>query len=118
MPAETDSQQPSAATDLGGREKTCVSREEGLLAPILESADDAIMGQTLEGTILVWNAAAEKLYGYSAAEAVGQRVSSIVVPPERQEEIAQILERIRRGERVDHHETVAEEGRHATRCLA
>ena len=106
MPAETDSQQPSAATDLGGREKTCVSREEGLLAPILESSDDAIMGQTLEGTILVWNAAAEKLYGYSAAEAVGQRVSSIVVPPERQEEIAQILERIRRGERVDHHETV------------
>jgi len=66
MPAETDSQQPSAATDLGGREKTCVSREEGLLAPILESSDDAIMGQTLEGTILVWNAAAEKLYGYSA----------------------------------------------------
>ena len=83
----------------------CVSRE-ALLAPILESSDDAIMGQTLEGTILVWNAAAEKLYGYSAAEAVGRPVSSIVVPPERQEEMAQILERIRHGERVDHLETV------------
>ena len=103
MPAGTDSQQSSSVTDLVEGEKGCVSKER-LLASILESSDDAIIGKTPEGTILVWNAAAEKLYGYSAAEAVGQHIS-FIVPPERQAEIAQILERIRRGEPVDHHET-------------
>ena len=81
--------------------------EEALLwlASIVESSDDAIIGMTLEGTILNWNSGAERIYGYTAAEVEGRPVS-ILVPPDRSDEMPQILERIRRGERVDHYETV------------
>jgi PAS domain S-box-containing protein len=75
------------------------------LASIVESSDDAIIGMTLEGTILNWNSGAERIYGYTAAEVEGRPVS-ILVPPDRSDEMPQILERIRRGERVDHYETV------------
>jgi PAS domain S-box-containing protein len=78
----------------------------------VDSSDDAIIGKTLEGTITSWNKAAERLYGYSAAEAVGWPIG-IIVPPERTRELEDILERIRKGERVEHHETVrvAKDGR-------
>jgi PAS domain S-box-containing protein len=82
------------------------------LAAIVESSDDVIIGKTLEGTITSWNKGAEKIYGYSAEEAVGQPVS-MLVPPERPNEIPRILESIRRGEKVDHFETmrVTKDGR-------
>ena len=76
-----------------------------LLAAVVESSEDAIISKILDGVITSWNQTAERMVGYTAAEAEGQPVS-LIVPPERQDEIADILERVRRGERVDHFETV------------
>ena len=76
------------------------------MALIVESSDDAIIAKTLEGTILTWNAAAERLYGYSAGEVVGSSVS-ILVPPESIDELPHLLARIRQGEQVAHYENYA-----------
>ena len=78
---------------------------QAFLAAIVESSDDAIYGKTLEGNILSWNHGAERMYGYSAAEIVGRPVS-VLVPPTSTDEVPQILGRLKRGERVDHFETV------------
>jgi len=75
------------------------------LAAIVESSEDAIIGKTLEGTITNWNRGAQKIYGYSAKEVVGKPIN-ILVPPDRPNEIPKILERLRRGEAIDHYETV------------
>jgi PAS domain S-box-containing protein len=75
------------------------------LAAIVEYSDDAIIGKDLQGTIISWNAAAERLYGYTAQEAVGQPIS-LIVPPERQAELKAMMERLVRGERVEHLETL------------
>jgi PAS domain S-box-containing protein len=74
------------------------------LAAIVESSDDAIVGKTLDGVITSWNRGAENLYGYSAEEVKGKPIS-ILIPPNRPDELAKILERIKRGERVQHYET-------------
>ncbi|HEV2426216.1 MAG TPA: PAS domain S-box protein [Terriglobia bacterium] len=74
------------------------------LAAIVESSDDAILSKTLDGVVESWNAGAERLYGYSAGEMIGRAVT-VLLPPERCGELAGILERIRRGEHVEHHET-------------
>jgi PAS domain S-box-containing protein len=74
------------------------------LAAIVESSDDAIISKTLEGIVLTWNAGAERLYGYSTAEAKGQPMS-FLLPPDRPDEETEILGRIRSGERVEHYET-------------
>ncbi len=74
------------------------------LAAIVESSDDAIISKGLDGRIRTWNAAAERLFGYSAAEAVGQSIT-LIVPPERLEEERHILGALARGERIDHIET-------------
>jgi len=74
-------------------------------AAIIESSDDAIISKTLEGVILSWNRGAERIFGYSAREAVG-RPMLMLFPPERVKEEADILARIQRGESVDHYETV------------
>lgn len=75
------------------------------LAAIVASADDAIVTKTLDGIVTSWNPAAERLFGWTAAEMVGQSIERIV-PPERRDELAEILARLRRGERMHHHETV------------
>ncbi len=75
------------------------------LAAIVESSDDAIVSKTLEGVIRSWNRAAERLFGYSAEEAVGQPIT-LIIPPERVQEEQEILRKLRRGERIDHFETV------------
>ncbi|MBV8140370.1 MAG: PAS domain S-box protein, partial [Deltaproteobacteria bacterium] len=75
------------------------------LAAIVESSEDAIIGKSLEGIVTSWNQGASRLFGYTAEEMVGQSVSRIV-PPERSEEEAEILLRLRRGERVERYETV------------
>jgi len=76
----------------------------GLLAAIVESSDDAIISKTLEGVVTSWNRGAQRIFGYSAEEVVGQHIS-LLMPPERVEDMRRILERVRRGERVDHYET-------------
>ncbi|MEG5047849.1 PAS domain S-box protein [Microcoleus sp. B4-C1] len=75
------------------------------LASIVESSDDGIVGKTLAGTIQSWNAGAEKIYGYSAAEIKGQSIEILAIP-ERPKEMPQILENIRAGASIDHYETV------------
>jgi PAS domain S-box-containing protein len=77
----------------------------GRLAAIVECSDDAIISKSLDGTIQSWNSGAERIYGYAAAEVIGTRML-ILVPQERGEEEALILQRLQRGERVDHFETV------------
>jgi len=74
------------------------------LAAIVESSDDVIIGKTLDGTITSWNLGAQKIYGYSAEEVVGKPVN-ILVPPDRPNEIPQILWRLRNGEAINHYET-------------
>jgi protein-histidine pros-kinase len=75
-----------------------------LLAALVASSDDAILAKSLDGVILAWNAAAERLYGYSAAEAIGQHIG-IIVPPERADELAAVVSQVARGEQVAHLET-------------
>jgi two-component system, cell cycle sensor histidine kinase and response regulator CckA len=75
------------------------------LAAIVESSNDAIIGKTLDGLITSWNPAAEKMFGYRASEAIGQPIT-IIIPPECLDEAVQVLSRIRRGETVEHFETV------------
>src|SRR5262249_36484104 len=74
------------------------------LAAIVDSSDDAIVTMTLDGTIQSWNAAAVRLFGYSATEAVGQH-TSLTIPQDRIAEEASILSRLARGERIEHLET-------------
>ena len=78
---------------------------DAYLAAIVESSDDAILSKDLSGIIQSSNAAAERIFGYTAAELVGQSVR-ILIPPDRQDEEDEILRRIRKGERIDHFETV------------
>jgi PAS domain S-box-containing protein len=75
------------------------------LAAIVESSEDAIIGKSLDGTITTWNKGAEHLFGYSAAETLGQSIS-LLAPPDRGNELPSILERVRHGERIEHYETV------------
>jgi PAS domain S-box-containing protein len=75
------------------------------LAAIVESSDDAIISVDLNGIIATWNQGAETLYGFEPEEIIGKPVS-LLIPPERQDEETSILARIKRGERVEHHETV------------
>jgi PAS domain S-box-containing protein len=89
--------------EIAERRRTEEVREQ--LAAIVDSSDDAIISKTLNGTINAWNGGAEKLFGYSAAEAVGKPML-MLIPPERRDEESEILGRVRRGESVDHYETV------------
>jgi PAS domain S-box-containing protein len=75
------------------------------VASIVESSDDAIVSKNLDGIITSWNRGAERIFGYTAEEAVGQPIM-IVIPDDRQNEEHEILARIRRGERIDHFETL------------
>ena len=80
--------------------------EQGLpLASIVESSDDAIVSKSLDGIVTSWNRGAERIFGYSAAEMIGQPIT-LLIPQDRQSEEREILTRIRRGERIDHYETV------------
>jgi PAS domain S-box-containing protein len=75
------------------------------LAAIVESSDDAIVGKTVEGIITSWNHAAERLFGYTAAEAVGQHIT-LIIPSDRLDEENTVLASIRAGRRIEHFETV------------
>ena len=77
---------------------------ERLFSAVVESSNDAIITQALDGTITGWNPAAEKLFGYTAVEAIGEHVD-LIAPPERIAELRDILARVGRGETIAHHET-------------
>jgi PAS domain S-box-containing protein len=86
-------------------ERKQLERAQGLLAAIVDSSEDAVVSKNLDGVITSWNKSAERLFGYAAGEAIGKHIT-LIVPPERQDEEAMILARIRRGERVEHFETI------------
>jgi PAS domain S-box-containing protein len=87
-------------------------RERALLASIIESSGDAIVSKTSEGIIRSWNRGAERLFGFTQAEAVGQPIT-LIIPSDRHAEETEILARLRRGERIEHYETIriARDGR-------
>src|SRR5690242_21799642 len=73
------------------------------LAAVVECSDDAIISKTLEGIIKTWNTGAQRIFGYTADEVIGKPIT-ILMPPERENEEPAILERIKRGERIDHYQ--------------
>ena len=83
-----------------------------LLAAIVDSSEDAIISKTLFGTITSWNHSAERIYGYKAEEVIGRPIS-LLLPPDRPNEVNQILARLRRGEHIEHFQTrrVTKDGR-------
>jgi PAS domain S-box-containing protein len=91
------------AADLIDRAR--IEEDSRWLAAIIESSNDAILSTNLDGLITSWNKSAERIYGYLAEEAIG-KPNLVLVPPERHGEEQALLARIRRGERVDHYETV------------
>ena len=80
-------------------------RASNLLAAIVDSSDDAIVSKNLNGVITSWNKAAERVFGYSAEEAIGQHIT-LIIPPDRLAEETTILNRLRHGQRIDHFETI------------
>jgi PAS domain S-box-containing protein len=85
-------------------ERDRYTERERLFSAVVESSNDAIITKALDGTITGWNPAAERLFGYTAADAVGKRID-IIVPPDRRVEVAEILGRIAKGEAVEQYET-------------
>ena len=100
----------SVVRDVSERHRAAVDRQR--LAAIVESSGDVIIGKTLDGTVTSWNQAAERLYGYTAEEMIGQSIARIF-PPERIDELRDFMDRLRRGERISHHDAVriAKDGR-------
>ncbi|TVP47813.1 MAG: PAS domain S-box protein, partial [Gemmatimonadales bacterium] len=82
-----------------------VEEAQAQLAAIVESSRDAIISKSLDGTIRTWNAGAERLFGFTAEEAIGQPIG-LIVPPDREHEQGAILARLLEGERIEHFETV------------
>jgi len=95
------------------------SERERLFSAVVESSNDVIIVQKLDGTITAWNPAAEQLFGYTAADAIGRHID-LIVPSEKLEELHDILTRVGRGESVAHHETlrVTKDGRLLTVSLS
>lgn len=93
----------SVVRDVSERHRAAIDRQR--LAAIVESSDDVIIGKTLDGTVTSWNRAAERLYGYTAEEMIGQSIARIF-PPERIDEFRDFMDRLRRGERISHHDAV------------
>jgi PAS domain S-box-containing protein len=94
---------PEASVGFGQQARVEELRQ--YLAAIVESSHDAILSKNLDGIITSWNRGAEQLFGYAAAEVIGKSVL-ILIPEDRQDEEPAILARLRRGERIDHYETV------------
>ena len=102
--------------DIGERKEAEEAR--ALLAGIVDSSNDAIISKTLDGIITSWNTGAERIFGYTAAEAIGQSIA-IIIPPERRDEEIQIIEHLRQGKKIEHFETrrLTKDGRHVSISL-
>lgn len=86
------------------RDRTSQLKTARILSAIVDSSDDAIIRKRLDGTIETWNAGAERLFGYRAADAIGKHIS-LVIPPDRIHEEEQIIETLKAGRRINHFET-------------
>src|SRR3989442_2598059 len=104
MPAMTDRRPPSRTTRNRPPNRP-MPDPDAHLAAIVDSADDGIISKDVNGIIISWNPAAERLLGWTAKEGIGQPIT-LIVPPEQREEESDILGRILRGERIAHSETV------------
>ena len=85
-------------------ERDLRTERESLFSAVVESSNDAIITKLLDGTITGWNGAAERLFGFTAAEALGRSIN-IIVPPDRRDEVRNVVERIKQGEPIEHYET-------------
>jgi PAS domain S-box-containing protein len=85
-------------------ERDLRTERDGLFTAVVESSNDGIITTLLDGTITGWNGAAERLFGFTAAEALGRNIN-IIVPPDRRDEVRDIIDRTRRGEPIEHFET-------------
>ncbi|MCU1268605.1 MAG: sensor histidine kinase [Acidobacteria bacterium] len=103
--SETDGRRLVLETNRDITERKLAELAQLRLGAIVASSDDAIISKTLEGVITSWNAGAQRIFGYAAEEAVGRPIT-ILIPPDRQDEELQIIERLRRGKSVHHFETV------------
>src|SRR6185312_628812 len=103
LPPQNEESANDSKAVLGNDEKGI--RRGRLLASIVEYSDDAIISKDLNGIITSWNAGAERIFGYKAEEIIGHSVLELI-PADRQNEEPGILARLRRGERIDHYETV------------
>jgi len=93
----------SVVRDVSERHRAAIDRQR--LAAIVDSSDDVIIGKTLDGIVTSWNQAAERLYGHTAEEMIGQSIARIF-PPERIDELRDFMDRLSRGERISHHDAV------------
>ena len=91
-------------TVLDMSERKRAEQANGLLAAIVDFSDDAVISKRLDGTITSWNRAAERMFGFTAEEAIGQNIT-LIIPPDRRNEEKEIIEKLKRGERIDHFET-------------
>jgi PAS domain S-box-containing protein len=100
-------------------EKNLRAERDRLFGAVVKSSNDAIITNLLDGSITSWNPAAERLFGFTAAEAIGQSIN-IIVPPDRRTEVRGIIERAGRGDHIQHHETsrVCKDGRHVEVSLS
>ena len=103
LPDSTDKSTPASPSEPGDHLESFHQR--ALLAAIVDSSDDAIVSKTLEGRILSWNRGAVRIFGYEAHEVIGKPIT-IIIPPGLHAEEQQILSKLRRGERIDHFDTV------------
>src|SRR5881397_1015558 len=89
----------------GVTEQTRAEETRAYLAAIVDSSEDAIIGKTLEGIVVSWNRGAERIFGYTAEEVLGQPVT-MLIPPDRSDEEPKVIERLRRGEHIEHFDTM------------
>ncbi|MEV0219998.1 SpoIIE family protein phosphatase [Streptomyces sp. NPDC050704] len=94
-----------AAAVWDGTDRQAAESRVNDLTALVESSHDAILAKTLDGRITYWNAAAERLYGHTSEEAIGTHVS-FLAPPDRKDEIDELLDRLSRGEKIEHFETI------------
>ena len=102
---EVEQELRRAHAELGERSNRQIYEYRSRLASIIDSSEDAIIGKTLEGIITSWNRGAEHIYGYTEQEMIGKSVS-LLTPPDRPDEIPEILRRIKQGETVSHLESI------------